>query len=315
MLEDNKEKIKVGVLRGGVGPYYQTSLQEGGNIIAHIVKNLSDKYKPVDILIDTDGIWHINGLPLKSDDVLKDKVDIVWNTSHPNLSQLFKDLSVPLVGTNSFNFSSKDSKDILREHMKEIKVKMPRHLILPLYQKDIDVSKENYALQKAKDVFEKFSSPWLVKALNPDISMGVHVTNTFLELADAILDGIEHGHGILVEELITGKQASIHSMAGFRDKEIYSFPPSNFTSSNSFSSTEKEKLVTLAEEIYKHISAESYLKLDFIFNPTKGIYLKDVSFSPSLSEDSHFNQSCESVGAKMHHAIEYILEASLADSI
>ncbi|MFZ2205310.1 MAG: hypothetical protein WAV23_01850 [Minisyncoccia bacterium] len=304
MLQTDEVKKIVGVVRGGVEPYYKNSLQEGSNIISSISKNLSNKYKAVDILIDKDGIWHINGIPINPEDIT-DKVDIIWNTSHPNLSKVFEDLSIPLVGVNSFKFSSAESKNMLEKHMKEIKVKMPRHLVLPLYQEDIDGSKEKYAVRKAKDVFEKFSSPWLVKSLSADISMGVHVANIFPELVNAIEDGIEHGHGIIVEELIIGKLGSVHSLAGFREKNIYSFPPRDF------SFEEKEKLLALARDIYKHTGAESYLKIDFILTPNRGIFLKDICYSPGLNEDSSFCQSCESVGAKPHHAVEHILESGL----
>lgn len=305
MSQNTEDKKIVGVVRGGIEPYYKNSLKEGGNIIAHISKNLSDKWKPVDILIDREGVWHMNGIPVIPQDITG-KVDIVWNTSHPNLSQVFKDLSIPLVGVNSFKFSSAESKSMLEKHMKEIKVKMPRHLVLPLYQEDIDGSEEKYAVRKAKDVFEKFSSPWVVKSLTPDVSMGVHVANTFPELVNAIIDGIEHHHGILVEQLIIGKDASIHSISGFREKNIYSFPPSDL------SFEVKEKLLDLTKEIYKHTGAEDYLKIDFILQPNnKGIYLKDISFCPNLNEDSSFCQSCESVGAKAHYAVEHILESGL----
>jgi len=48
----NDTKIKVGILRGGTGEHYASSLREGGNIISHIFENLSDKYRTVDINIE-----------------------------------------------------------------------------------------------------------------------------------------------------------------------------------------------------------------------------------------------------------------------
>ncbi len=307
MSQDITNKIRVGVLRGGVDSCYKKSLTEGGNVIAHILENLSDKYKPVDILIDTNGIWHVNGVPIEPEGIAG-KVDVIWNTLHPNLSKVFKDLSIPIVGVNYLNFLSPDNRVMLEKHMKEINVKMPRHLILPLYKEDIDGTKEKYATQKAKDVFEKFSSPWIVRPLVSDVSMGVHIANTFPELVNAIMDGIKHNHGIVVEELIIGKFASVHTLAGFRNKDIYSFPIIE-----KFSSLEKEKLIFIAQKIYEHIDTNDYLKTDLILHPTKGIYLSDISSYPSLSEDSHLNQSCESVGAKTHHALASILEASFSE--
>ena len=60
MPEIKEKKTKrVGILRGGAGKNYLSSLKKGGEIILHISENLSDKYKPVDILVDKDYIWHI----------------------------------------------------------------------------------------------------------------------------------------------------------------------------------------------------------------------------------------------------------------
>ena len=47
-------KKRIGILRGGTGKYYASSLKKGGEIIFHISENLADKYKVFDILVDKD---------------------------------------------------------------------------------------------------------------------------------------------------------------------------------------------------------------------------------------------------------------------
>ena len=189
--------------------------------------------------------------------------------------------------------------------MKKIGVNIPKHIIIPLYQEDFDGPVEKYVLRKAKAVFEKFSSPWVVKSFASDLDMGVHVAKTFVELTDAIMDGVKHKKSILVEELIVGKDVSMHSVAGFRGEDIYTFLPGNI------SLIEKEKLTNLTKDIYNHLGVSNYLKADFILSSNGRIYLNNVEFSPNLKEDSHFCESCESVGAKSHHIIEHILERAL----
>jgi D-alanine-D-alanine ligase-like ATP-grasp enzyme len=300
MIEDKK---RVGILRGGTGDYYETSLKEGGHVISHIL-DLSDKWKPVDILIDKEGIWHAGGVPIKPSDLIN-KVDVVWNSTHPSFSNVLKNLSIPTTGVSSFSFASNSSRAILEEHMKKIGVSIPKHIIIPLYQEDFDGPVEKYVLRKAKAVFEKFSSPWVVKSFASDLDMGVHIAKTFVELTDAIMDGVKHKKSILVEELIAGKDVSMHSVAGFRGEDIYTFLPGNF------SLIEKEKLTNLTKDIYNHLGVSNYLKADFILSSNGRIYLNNVEFSPNLKEDSHFCESCESVGAKSHHIIEHILERAL----
>ena len=145
-----------------------------------------------------------------------------------------------------------------------------------------------------------------MKSFTPDANMGIHLAKTFNELVAGIEDGAKHEKSILVEEFISGKVASIHSVPDFRGEEIYIFPPVNVF--GNFSFEEKEKLISLAKDLHHHLGIKHYLKSDFIFNPRGKILLLDFEFTPNLKPYSHFSQACESVGAKTHDVIEHILE-------
>ncbi|MEK7572266.1 MAG: hypothetical protein AAB493_00175 [Patescibacteria group bacterium] len=325
-------KKVIGVLRGGIWENYEKSLSEGGKIISHIFENLFHKWKPVDILVDKSGNWHLSGLPIKPAQLMN-KVDVVWNFSHPSYSKTLLDFSIPNIEVNFFS-KTLVSREMLREHMKKIGINMPRAFIIPVYQKDFDEPLEEYAIKKAKEVFEKFASPWIIKPLAEDLnvalpgslvglrprvglySRGIHIAKNFPELVSAIIDCIKHQKSILVEEFIFGKTASVHSVAGFRGENIYSFPPIEnkngvIVSPGKFSSIEKEKLTNLVKKIYHHINTSQYLKSDFILHPSGDIYLTHIEFYPNLDPDSCFFKSCESVGTKAHHIIEHILERAL----
>src|SRR5262245_882611 len=133
-------KKRVGILRGGTGENYSSSLIEGGDIISHITQNLAEKYKTVDILIDRDGVWHLNGLPIVPAEVAH-KVDVVWNVAHPESRTIVQNFSIPQVSSGHFYSALANNRDILREHIKKIGIHMPRHIISP---------------KSAREVFEKF---------------------------------------------------------------------------------------------------------------------------------------------------------------
>ncbi len=297
-------KKRVGVLRGGLGEYYENSLREGGQVISQITENLSADWQPVDILIDRDGLWHCGGLPIKPVELIN-KVDVVWNASHPSFSSVLENLFIPNVGASSFSQALADSRTMLASHLQNIGVKMPRYLILSFYQKEMDGPRERYAIKKAKEVHEKFSPPWLVKSLTPDPNIGVHLAQTFPELVDAIEDITIHGKSILVEEFISDRTASVHSIPDFRGQELYTLPI------GSYSNEEKEKLIVLSKDIYRHINAEEYLKSNFVLHPKRGIYLVGVEFLPDLKAGSPFEKSCEFVGTRMHYIVEHILKRVL----
>ncbi len=300
-----KTKKRVGILRGGAGKHYKTSLKRGGEIIDHIFRNLEEDYKPIDILIDKNHVWHYNGLPINPSELVN-KIDLAWNTTHPSLSNILDSLSIPNIKIGSFFHTLENNQEMLREHVKSLDIDMPRSLLLPVYQKDFDGPREKYPIKKAKEIFERFSSPWMVKSFTEDSNMGIHLAKTFPELVWAIEDGVKHGKSILVEEFIAGKVASVHSVPKFRGEEIYTFPLGN--AFGIFSSDEREKLFFLARELHKHIGARHYLKSDFVLTPRGKIFLLQVESTPDLKKDSHFSQVCESVGAKAHHVVEHILE-------
>ena len=183
---------------------------------------------------------------------------------------------------------------------------MPRSIILPVYQKDFDGPRERYSIKKAKEVHEKFAPPWIVKSFTPDANMAVHLAHTFNELVAGIEDGVNHGKSILVEEFIEGKVASLHSVPGFRGQELYIFPAVNVF--GNISLEEKEKLSSLVKDLHAHLGAKHYLKSDFLLNKRGKVYFLDFESIPNLKPFSHFSQACESVGVKMHHVIEHILE-------
>jgi D-alanine-D-alanine ligase-like ATP-grasp enzyme len=306
---DSKQKkniIKVGILRGGIGDNFLSSLQKGGDIISHISKSLADKYKVLDILIDKEGIWHLNGIPIVPADLMR-KVDVIWNNiGHPKVSTILSDLSIPSIGGEYFSGVLENNKDMLRKHLKTIGVGMPRSVVLPSYQKDFDGPIDKYATRKAKEVFEKFSSPWIVKSFTEDKNMGIHLAKTFPELIDAITDGVNHGKSILVEEFIAGKVASVHSIPKYRGEDIYVFPIGN--SFGVFSNDEKEKLAIFVKTLYQHLNIDHYLKSDLILDKKGKIHVLNIELKPDFKDNSHFQQVCDSVGAKTHHIIKHFLD-------
>jgi len=304
----NMSQKRIGVARGGTGDNYASSLKKGGEIISYLLENLANKYKPIDILIDRQGVWHLGGLPIEPKNLVH-KVDIVWNMASPDVSIVLNHFSIPNVSASPFSHTLKNSKDMLREHMKKVGVHMPRSIILPVYQVDFDGPRERYAIKKAKEVHAKFASPWIVKSFTPDANMGIHLAKTFDELVAGIEDGVKHEKSILIEEFISGKVASLHSVPYFRKEEIYIFPPVNVF--GRLSDVDKEKLSLIVQDLHHHVDARHYLKSDFLLHSRGKIYLLDFESVPNLKSHSHFSQACESVGAKMHHVVEHILEQTV----
>ena len=177
-MPEVKQKRRIGIVRGGDVDDYERSLKDGGDIFLSIHENLGDNWKPVDILIDRNGVWHADGIPLQEKTDLIQKVDAVWNATHPSISQIFDTLKIPYFGIDSFPYAIAENRNMLREHMSAINVLMPRHILIPAYQEDFDGPREKYPAKKAREIFERFGAPWIIRSVVPDPDMAIHLAKT-----------------------------------------------------------------------------------------------------------------------------------------
>lgn len=311
--------IKVGILRGGIGEDYFESLEKGGEIISYIQENFPDKFQPIDILVDREGVWHYRGLPILPID-LKNKVDIVWHTGSFDGKNILENISIPHISDAGFGSSVTKDRSILERHMANLGIKISKHVVLPVYNFEFDGSVDKYSMNKAMQIFEKFSSPWMVKSFTFDGSLGIHIAKTFPELVQAIAEIAKSEKSILVEELITGKKASVHSLSNFRGEKIYSFPPIEYRNGEvfapgNFSQSEKEEMLSLVKDIFSHMSAEHYMQSDFVIQPNRGIILTNVTFIPDFKSSSHFSQSTDAVGSTPASVFEQIINNKLNKSL
>ena len=74
--------IRVGVIRGGISGEYEVSLASGAQVLSNLRSDqMKDKYSAVDIFIDKDAVWHVNGIPTAMDKIIH-KVDVIVNALH-----------------------------------------------------------------------------------------------------------------------------------------------------------------------------------------------------------------------------------------
>ncbi|MDQ3075698.1 MAG: hypothetical protein M3Q34_01045 [bacterium] len=309
------QKVRVGILRGGANENYETSLREGSKMISYITENLPNKCIPLDIFVDKDGVWHLQGIPIVPFDLIH-KVDVVWDTTVPAMSQVLEG-HISLFKVPNFAWSMANSKALLREHMKTIDVQMPMHILMPPYQEDFDGPLDSYAVKKAREVHAKFGAPWIVKSFTRNPDVGVHTAKTFPALIDAIEDLSQHKESILVEELIPGKRGGVHTIPGFRGEDLYHMLPYEIRKNGAlepignFNDTENKKLYALSENIYHHLGAENYLHFNFVLNKRGAIYVTDIMLVPDFTDGGGFARSSKTVGSNSQEVFQHLLDRAL----
>jgi D-alanine-D-alanine ligase len=330
--------IKVGVIRGGISGEYDVSILSGAQVLSHLRGDkMKDRYKAIDIYIDRDCVWHINGIPTTLDKIIH-KVDIIINALHGDygedgkVQQLLEQHNIPYTGSGPMSSAIGYNKFLSKQEFIKLGIKTPKYMLFPVYQEDFDGPKEKYAKNKAREVWEKLPPPWIVKPLNGGSSMGVHLCKTFQSLIDAFEEGINENVSVIVEEFISGKEATVGVIDNFRNKKIYSLPPieiripktSTFFDNDAkysgtskeicpgnFTESEKVELERLAALIHSGLDLRHYSRSDFIIHPKKGIYALEVNTLPGLTAESLMPKALAAVGSSLPEFIEHLIKLTL----
>ena len=296
---------RVGILRGGQDDWHDASLREGSELLTFVLENMYPKWRPLDIYVDKEGVWHLQGKPIVPSDLMQ-KVDLVWNSASPEYTNILRALSIPTVGKEAFMELIKHPVHF-SEFAKQTGIKTIRRIIVPVYQPDIDGAPEAYAAKKAKEIWQKFPAPWIVRSYNTDHNVAARVAKTFPELLEAMMVLIIRGDSMLVEELIPGKVVCVHVLPGFRNQSVYHFPISALYR---LSLEEKKAVSNTINQITLQVTT-SYVKIDMVIHPRIGIHILGVDFTPDCKEGSHFDETCSNAGVRTSHAFNHIFESVL----
>src|SRR3990167_2609382 len=308
--------IRVGVIRGGVSPEYEISLQTGGRVLQTLAEKLSSKYKPVDILIDRDGLWHVGGLPASLPRI-QHGADVFFNALHGEYGE--------------------DSK--LQQLFTRLVFKPPRHEYVFSYKTAgtapaVDGASEpleKYLERSAYKVFQKLPPPWVVKPVSGGSSIGISVCHNFAELVVALWKGMEIGGDVIVEEFIEGKEASVGVLENFRGKNFYALPaleirkPSKTCFSLEMKSggqcrycypgalglAERLALQNTGARIHADLGLRHYSRADFIVHPRRGIYILEINTLPGLTNHSLVPHALAEIGCPFYEFLDHILILAL----
>ncbi len=216
--------IRVGVLRGGTSNEYEMSLKVGQHILNMLnAEPLSKKYKGVDVLVDKQGIWHIEGVPQTPELALR-KVDVVFSAlrgefgEDGKLQQMLELFSKPYVGSGAYSSALAQNKGLAKNHFKQNGIKTP-------YFKELHLEHAADINPVAHDLFRSFPMPVVVKPKGQGSSLGVSFASNVKELVEALDHARGFSNEIVVEEYITGKEIISGFIDDFRGSDLYHMFP------------------------------------------------------------------------------------------
>lgn len=317
-------KIRVGVLRGGPSREHEISIKSGN----HVMRNMPEKYSAIDIYIDKSGIWHLGGISMTPAMAMK-RVDIFFNALHGEYGedgalQLILDaFGVPYTGSgrlaSCFAMHKGHAKNLLKRHG----IKTPYHKIL---------KKSDKKLPTVRELWMTVPNPSIVKPVGLGSSIGVSLAGTFTGLSEALEKAFSYSDAILVEDYISGHQATCGVIDDFRNEPVYALLPveqvlpdsSQFLAYDSksggkpktfhpgrFSVMEKETIQNVARQVHQALGLKHYSRSDFIVSPKRGVYFLEVNSSPGLYADAPFTESLGAIGLSFSGFLDHVITLAL----
>ena len=228
------QKLKVGVIFGGVSSEHNVSKVSGSSVISNLNK---EKYDILPIYIDEEGNWYtyekdINEItildidsdiedeikPISNIEATLKSLDVVFPVLHGlggedgSIQGLFELFNIPYVGCGILASSVGMDKAYTKIIFEKAGIKQAKYeYIRSFNDKYIYVDKEfNEEILSLDDVAQKINKnqkyPMFIKPSNSGSSVGINKANNLEELKSAIEYAAKFDKKILIEEGLVGKE-------------------------------------------------------------------------------------------------------------
>lgn len=321
-------KPRIAVLRGGPSSEYDFSLQTG----AMVLSCLSERFYPLDVFIDREGAWHLQGRQHAPEKILY-KIDAAWNALHGaygedgTVQNILESHAIPFSGSRRLAAALSQNKALAKKIARRAGVKTPHYRVLRLEE----VSSLSTL---SHELYRTFPQPSVVKPATGGSSLGVSVVQTASELFDALTSAFGTSPTALIEEYIDGREAVCGVVDGMRGEPYYASLPVevllpsgarfldeearrdggvHYHCPGRFSAGEKAELQTLSQTMHRLLGLTDYSSSDFIVHPRRGIFFIETDALPSLgASTSPYLLSLDALGITPGQFVGHVLSSAMA---
>ena len=306
---DDLEKLKIGVVAGGISSEREISLKSGRAVHESLSKNgFSSK------LID------INSQEkLKSLETYKG-LDLVFIMIHGKggedgeIQSILEAAKIKYTGsdsTSSLNaFDKLKSKEIFEKNGLEVPLRMMlQHS--PSENNDIVIKPLREGSSFGVSIIKRW---WDYKKSRPS-----------LETEEALKEAQKYGDGVLIEEFIEGKELTVAIVGESTYPAIEIISPNEFYDFSAkydgigtkyipanLSSTETKKLSEICLKAFKSLGCSGWGRVDLIKSKNDGIsYILEVNTVPGMTETSLVPKAARLAGLSFNDLLVEIIKASI----
>ncbi len=315
----------VGVLRGGPSREHEVSLKTGAAILANLP---SERFSVRDVYIDKKGQWHERGRPTSPERVLR-QIDVALIGLHGEygedgeVQKLLERFGIPYAGSDSFG-------SYLAMHKLMAKTRAKEAGLLTPESRYIEHVEDSEAL--VSEIIRNFPQPVIVKPVGWGSSVGVSVVGGYAPVLSAVEKLFAEGvQGVLIEEYIRGKEATVGVVEGLRGEALYVLPSVEITPPEGdffsygakysgttrevcpgiFSRVATEELRRAAKVMHRSLGLRHYSRSDFIVAP-KGVYYLETNTLPGLTTESLMPKSLAAVGVPFPDFLGHLVNLALS---
>lgn len=339
------EKLKLGVIYGGMSTENKVSCVSGASVIKNLNK---EKYDITPIYIDENGNWfEIKNLDknekIEIDNVMKflKKFDVVFPVLHGlygedgTIQGIFELLKIPYVGCGVLASSVGMDKVYTKIIFDKAEINQTKYVYIRKYE-DKYIYIDNNFNEKVlglkdieKIVIEKLKYPMFIKPSNSGSSVGISKANNQEELENAIIEASKFDKKILIEEGIDGREVECAVLgneeiksscvgeikaadefysydAKYKNQESKTLIPANISEEKS------KEIQKLAIKAFKAIDGKGLSRVDFfIEKDTEKVYINEINTLPGFTSISMYPKLFEQVGVGYTELLDKLIDLAL----
>lgn len=330
-------KIKLGLIYGGMSTEHEVSISSYESIIKNIDK---DKYEITSFYISKDGTWFTDGKRTKEVFNSLKEMDCVFPILHGkngedgSIAGMLEIIGVSYVGCKTLSSAICMDKVITKKLLEKANISVAKYMFIKKLNDNFYWVQDNYDyVLLDKEILDLSVStilnyPVVVKPSRSGSSVGVSVANDYLELENAINEASIYDEKILIEEFIDGKELEVAVLGNndltvsnigqvIPDEIVYSYNSKYKKNSktvvlNTIEENLESKIKNIVLTTYKVLDCSGLARVD-MFLIGNEILVNEVNTMPGFTSISMYPKLMESINISYTDLIDRLISLSMDD--
>ncbi len=330
-------KIKLGLIYGGMSTEHEVSISSYESIIKNIDK---DKYEITSFYISKDGTWFTDGKRTKDVFNSLKEMDCVFPILHGkngedgNIAGMLEIIGVSYVGCKTLSSAICMDKVITKKLLEKANINVSKYMFIKKINDNFYWVQDNYDyVLLDKEILDLsvntlLNYPVVVKPSRSGSSVGVSVANDYLELENAINEASVYDEKILIEEFIDGKELEVAVLGNndltvsnigniIPDEIVYSYNSKYKGNSktvvlNTIEENLESKIKNIVLTTYKVLDCSGLARVD-LFLIGNEVLVNEVNTMPGFTSISMYPKLMESINISYTDLIDRLISLSMND--